>query len=256
MPKENKGKKYKYYIENLDTTISTKYDVPSEILIVNEKIPVIPSYMIIVGTGGSGKTLLICNLAHMFKKVFKGRIVIFSGTANKTLLELEKSLGADMYYSILKKDGTDRIQEIIDFQTLQKKNGNKIKNILIILDDYVNDKIMNKPRSSLTTCYSQGRHANITIITGTQKYTKLPTIVRSETDYTMLFPTDDITELKSIVDGNCMWLQPQEFERLFIETTKEPHSFLFLDKKQKVMRKNFGNIVNSKDPIDIKEKNN
>ena len=67
-------------------------------------------------------------------------------------------MGASLYTSFLDENGIDRIDKILEFQFQQKLRGEKLKHILILLDDCANSKIFDKRKSSLSILF-KGREA-------------------------------------------------------------------------------------------------
>src|SRR5689334_5902580 len=134
----------KFYNPDLDLGIDTTHDYPEDIVLVHENLPIFPSYSVCIAPPKSGKTLMTVNFIHKVKKVFKGRIVIFTGNMCKTLFKLEETCGAKIFTSLYDSEGNDRLQKIIDFQFKRKKNGEKLEQILIVLDDFANNKLFSK----------------------------------------------------------------------------------------------------------------
>ena len=55
----------------IDLEIKTGYNVNSKFIKISPNLPKCPFYMSIIGGKGSGKTLLIANIVHKYKKVFE-----------------------------------------------------------------------------------------------------------------------------------------------------------------------------------------
>lgn len=114
--------KGKYYKEDLDTTISTKYDRPDKIIEINEKLPLFPSYSVVVAESTSGKTLTIINLLWMICHAFGNgdRIFFFTNNACKTVVDNIEKMSGNLYTSLYDTNGASRLQKIIDFQMERK----------------------------------------------------------------------------------------------------------------------------------------
>ena len=126
-----------------------------------------------------------------------------------------------------------------------KRNGEKLEQILIVLDDFANNKLFSKRKSSLVTIFTEGRHNNISIWLNAQKCSMLQPIVRDNSMYKFFF-SSTVKERKKIIEENSNWLSDEEFAKLFDTVTKKKHDFLMIDLEKMVMRKNFGEIVSSK----------
>jgi hypothetical protein len=57
--------------------IDTRYLVRPREIIIHKNLPKCPFYLTLIGGKGSGKTLLIVNVVHKFKKVFKKSKLLF-----------------------------------------------------------------------------------------------------------------------------------------------------------------------------------
>lgn len=77
--------KQKYLKPDLDTSISTKYDYSEKTYEVNEKLPIFPSYSVIVAPPKSGKTLMAMNLLRMVKMYLKNKLLFLLEITAKPL---------------------------------------------------------------------------------------------------------------------------------------------------------------------------
>ena len=65
-------------MKQINLKISTKYDRPDRVTEIHPNLPVSPNYSIVVGAGSSGKTLMLVNLLHKIKSVFRNNFVVFT----------------------------------------------------------------------------------------------------------------------------------------------------------------------------------
>lgn len=163
----------------IDLRIKTKYDKPDKVIEIHKNLPVFPSYSIVVGAGNSGKTLMLVNLLHKIKKVFRNNFIIFTHSQSNTMEQCCEKLGGVIYNSLEDEYGNDRIEQLMKYQTEQKKKKFKLRQVLIILDDFACDSVFNKRGSSVSSLYYRGRHCAISIICTTQYYKRLPKDIRS-----------------------------------------------------------------------------
>ena len=132
--------------------------------------------LVIISKRNSGKTVLIKNLILNICNNFQyNAIFLFSETG---YLEKQEWAYVDEFYNTDQID--DKQGKIIDYQKkeLEKRGKNKLKSIIIILDDI---KINSKNSTNLNMVFSLGRHLNLLIIISTQ-YSKsflLNPIIRS-----------------------------------------------------------------------------
>lgn len=227
----------------IDLKIKTKYDVPDKTFNLHPNFQIFPSYGIMCGIGASGKTLLACNICHSHKKYFKNNIYILSNTINDTLIKLCDDLDATLLHDIYDEDGKDIILELIKYQQKLRKYGEKVEPILIILDDFIDSNIFNKKRSSILSLFTRGRHANISVLVLSQRYRLIPASIRDLSMYKYFFKPMNSKEKKAIVEENCGWLSPEEFEKIFDEITSVKYNFLLCDHKKYRLLKNFDEVI-------------
>ena len=80
--------------KKVDLKIKTSYNVNSKFIKISPNLPKCPFYMSVVGGKGSGKTLLIANIVHKYKKVFEeGNVFIFTNSFVPTLYKLQETRG-------------------------------------------------------------------------------------------------------------------------------------------------------------------
>ena len=161
------------------------------------------------------------------KPVFKKRIVIFTQNLCNTLWKNAEKLGASLYTSFLDENGIDRIDKILEFQFQQKLRGEKLKHILIVLDDCANSKIFDKRKSSLSKLFTEGRHYNITTWINLQKPTQINPIVRDNAMYKIYFKSTP-RDTERIIKEDSFWMTEEEFEKVLRDATRKNHDFFHL----------------------------
>jgi hypothetical protein len=230
----------KYYIPDLDTTIKD-LTVKFKPIIVNEKLPSLPTNILIYARSGQGKTCVIINLLNFYKKVFKNRIIVISKTRDQSLLSLEKKYGAIILHNLFNEAGENVIQNLIDHQQELKGNGEKLKPYICILEDWITDKTLNQKRNIYDTLFSQGRHSNITTIITSQQYTAIPAGIRRMAWVDIVFKISNQAEKKLMINELCsaVDLNENEFEKIYNNCVKEPHSFLYIDRGNAKWSKKF-----------------
>src|SRR5690348_15251215 len=101
--------------DDIDLRIKTKYDIPAKVTEIHPNLPVFPSYSIIVGAGNSGKSLMLVNLLHLTKKVFKNNFIVFSHSDCETMGVCCQKLGGVIYDDIYDNEGNDRILSLMEY---------------------------------------------------------------------------------------------------------------------------------------------
>ena len=204
---------------------------------LHPNLATVPFNMIMVAKSGGGKTNLIVNICRMYNKIFKNRVLVFTKSRNGTLHSLEKSIGTNIF-----NENDNVIERTMAFQKSQKEQGKKLKNILVILDDWITDKSLNTRRNIYDKLFSMGRHANISVIITTQQYTLLPATIRRLAWYCCLFKISNTAERKIMISEmcNCIDKNETEFEQIYNDATAEPYSFLFINAKNNKFTTRFG----------------
>ena len=103
----------------------------------------------------------------------------------------------------------------------------KLFSILLIFDDVADNKaIHNNP--SLNSCFTRGRHSQISTILSTQKYNAVSTIIRTNMDSMYLFRLRNANDLSAIVDELSALLDKKILLEIYMKATQERFSFLFI----------------------------
>ena len=152
-------------------------------------------------------------------------------------------LGGAIYDSIEDENGVDRIHQVMEYQKKQKRLGFILRPVMIILDDYADSDVFDRRNSSVASVYYRGRHNNISIITTSQYYKRLPKPLRSLSHYKILFRPMDSIELVGIAEENHLFLSQEKFIELMNRITREPFAFLFIDSKKLRFLRNFEEVV-------------
>ena len=201
----------------------------------------------VVGQGKSGKTLMLVNLIRHYKRVFKERIIVFTSSFSRTLFQLEEDLGAKIFNTIENDDGINRLEALLKFQKDRKMSDEKLKPILLVLDDFCDNKMFSARKSVLTKIFSQGRHYGISIIITAQAIAMIPLSIRKLSQYNMFYRPMNTKERDVIVEENCGWLPEKEFEKLLMDITGTKYNFLLVDLNEMRMLKNFDEVVSRKE---------
>ena len=184
--------------------------------------------MLICGNSGSGKTNLLYHMLiepllyfdeiHLYAKNLDQEK--YQNLMNK-MNEMSRTVGYDIM-----NVSNDRIIQIndIDYEDNQK---------LVIFDDYVCEK----NQRQIVDYFIQGRHKNCSVIYLSQSFNKTPRDIRLNCSHYCIY------EFPSSRERNMISSELGVDKEKFKKATKEPYSFLYVDKPKKKIKNNFyGNI--------------
>ena len=215
----------------------------------------IPMRLLIVGKSQlSGKTNLILNLLlrnEFYRNKYDGEN-IFLVTNNKLdnklkILRKEKDIPDENVMAFDEEDLEDLYEQLEDEFLDDVENKKKPSNKLIIFDDVAySGGLKNKTAGVISKIVMNGRHANISSIFTTQKFSLVQTGVRSNVTGAILFNTSQ-KELELIADDYNYLENKKEFIKIFRKTTEKKNSFMVVnftnDKPSMYMDSEFKPIV-------------
>lgn len=212
---------------------------------VDPRLFKVPFNLICYGKSASGKTNFLLNLIEPYKKIFKGRFVVFTASIDNTWQKpLEETNG--ILYRSLYSENTKKniIEEIMKFQKKElDENGQKnLKNVLIILDDFLDDPIMAKRSSVITKLFRCARHYGISIILTSQGYTSIQKSIRCLSWNDIIFhPSAPELEQMAIEKCGMINVNKDQFKEIIRNITEEPYSFAKLDNRKFKIYKRLSN---------------
>jgi len=197
----------------------------------------IPMRLLIVGKSQlSGKTNLILNLLlrnEFYRNKYDGQN-IFLVTNNKLdnklkILRKEKDIGDENVMEFDEEDLEDLYEQLEDEFLQDVADKKKPSNKLIIFDDVAySGGLKNKTAGIISKIVMNGRHANISSIFTTQKFSLVQTGVRSNTTGAILFNTSQ-KELELIADDYNYLESKKDFIKIFRKTTEKKNSFMVVN---------------------------
>jgi len=204
--------------------------------------------MIISGTTGSGKSVLICNLLGK-KSMLKGyfeKIFIWSLSPCPVLEETLKIKKSHIFH----EDNPNVLLEILEKQKeiIENMGFKQAPRILLICDDCAQSKTFLK-HPVLTELAFAGTHSKVAVWLTTQSYVQIPRHVRINAHYLILMHGLRKSEIDRFSDEfESPYLTKREFETMVRYATKDPYSFLFVNNKHKdkadQFRIGFDKIIN------------
>ena len=205
-----------------------------------EHVSKLPTRSVINAASGSGKTVLIQNLILDIYKGCFSRIYIFSPSIDidDTWLPVKKYISEELtvtedeqiYYQDFDGEAVQTIlttqKKVIDHQKKDPKTK-KLFSILLIFDDVADNKaIHNNP--ALNSCFTRGRHSQISTILSTQKYNAVSTIIRTNMDSMYLFRLRNANDLQAVMDELSALLDKKILLEVYMKATEQRYSFLFI----------------------------
>jgi hypothetical protein len=197
----------------------------------------LPFRACIVAPSGSGKTNFLLN---MLEKFCQG-----AGTfASITIITRNKD---EPLYNWLEKE-CDQIEIKEGLSSLpQLDKFDKEVNHLVVLDDLVLEKDLSRVEQYYIRC----RKKNVSIIFISQKYHKIPQIIRGNCSYMILLKIGGKREINLILSDYGLGVSKEQLFNMYNYATQEKFSPLLIDIEANVddgkFRRAFTEILNPKD---------
>lgn len=190
---------------------------------------------IISGMKGSGKSTLLLNLLKRKSSPYYrwfDNIILFSPTANKDhkFEKLVKELDAEgKVFTELDEESLEKALKLIeDFnESFDEKEEKRKPHNLIIMDDCIHMMGSSQSKSLLNELFTTSRHKKASLWVCTQKYNKLPTLLRTNTDCISYFRNNNKADFKTLEDD--LNIDPKLLEQVYEFATAEPNSFLHIN---------------------------
>ena len=186
----------------------------------------------------SGKTSVIMNLLlnpqFGYEKMFDGDdiyIITNNKLDNKLKMLMDKLDIPEGNHMEFDEDMLKILYEDIEEEFMEDVGeGSKPKNKLMIIDDvaYSGGLKNYSKRNIIDRLVCNGRHALISTIFTSQKYSQTSTCLRTNISGAILFGTN-AKEVDLIADDMSYYEKKKDFIKMFRETTKIPRSFLVVN---------------------------
>ena len=194
---------------------------------IESYMPDKPFRMLICGNSGSGKTN---TLYHMLMKplVHYDEVHLYAKNLEQEkyrhMIETMNDLSENVGYDIIHYDN----DEIIPVDSLDSDNQK-----IVIFDDF----ICKKNQKPLIDYFIQGRHKNCSVIYLSQSFYSTPKDIRLNCSHFIVYDFP-IKKERDMISRELNVTKNQ-----YENATKNPYSFLYVDKPKKIVKKNFyGNI--------------
>ena len=185
--------------------------------------------MLICGNSGSGKTNLLFHML-MNPLLYYDEIYLFARNLEqdkyKKLMQKMREMSHKLGYEILSVSN----DEIIPVTEMDYEDNQKI----VIFDDYVCDK----NQRQIVDYFIQGRHKNCSVIYLSQSFYKTPKDIRLNCSHYCLY------EFPSSKESGRITAELGVDKNVYKEATRQPFSFLYVDKPKKTIARNFNDYIN------------
>ena len=122
---------------------------------------------------------------------------------------------------------------------MKRNKLNKLFQILIVIDDFADDRRLVRNSQLLRSLYIRGRHLAISTITSTQVYNAISPIIRKNATNLYVFKLRNYKDLEALLEELSALSDKQTILEIYKIATDEPHSFLFVDLTAKSVRDMF-----------------
>ena len=203
----------------------------------NEKWPYIPDHpyrILIIGGSGSGKTNTLFNLIK--KQDYHD--------VNDKIYLYARDLNEPKYQFLIKKREDAGIKHVNNpnafiecsntmddvYENINDYNPIRKRKKLIVFDDMIADIMTNKRfQAIIKELFIRCRKLNISLVFITQSYFSVPKDARLNTTHYFIMKINNRIELKNIATDYSSDIDYQDFNKMYIECTKEPYNFLTID---------------------------
>ena len=127
--------------------------------------------------------------------------------------------------------------KVIEYQ--KKTKMNKLFSCLLIIDDFAEDRVFMKYSKVLHGLYTKSRHFGLSVITASQKYNALATIVRLNTSSLYIFKLKNTKEIDTFIEEQSALIDRKTLYEIYKIATEEPYSFLFVKLRESDVNKIF-----------------
>ena len=202
------------------------YDVDGDMVTnYRQKYPFMPDQnfrMLICGPSGSGKTNLLLDM--IFRLLYFDKVYLYAKNLDQSkyqfLLRKFDSINEEAGYEVI-SISPDEILPVSELEDDSQK--------IIIFDDFVCEKNQNP----LIEYFIGGRHKNCSVVYLSQSYYKTPKDIRINCSHFCIFEFPSNNEISMF----CREVNVDKNQ--YEAATREPYSFLYIDKPKKRVLKNF-----------------
>ena len=108
------------------------------------------------------------------------------------------------------------------------KTQKKLFQILIVVDDFADDISLSRSSKLLHSLYTRGRHACISTIVATQKFTAISPIIRVNAVELYVYRLRSGQDLDTLINEVSALIDKKTLLNIYKQCTAEPYSFLYI----------------------------
>ena len=201
----------------------------------NKKWPFIldhPYRILIIGGAGSGKTNTLLNLIKEQSDIDKIYLYAKDLSEPKSEFLIKKREDAGMKHlndSNAFIECSNAMNDV--YENIHEYNPNRQRKILIVFGDMIAEIMTNKKfQAIIKELFIGCRKLNTSLLFITQSYFSVPKVVRLKSNHYLIMKINNRIELQKIAIIQSADIDYKDFIKIYRECTKEPFSFLTIDK--------------------------
>lgn len=159
----------------------------------------VPFRGLLIGSSGSGKTNLFCNILEQFRDTFN-HLYVYTQAPEPLYDFLNSQLDSDVFTI---KYG---LQAYRDF-----KEADFYGQSLVIFDDMVNEK----DQSCINNLYIRGRKIGVSMLYLTQSYFEVPKMIRLQCQYVFVVKVSGVRDLRLILSEYALTATKSQLQNMY-----------------------------------------
>ena len=190
-----------------------------------------PYRVLIVGSFGSGKTNALLNLINNQSDIDK--IYLYAEDPYETKYQFlinKREITGLKHFNDPKAfiEYSNDMQDV--YKNIDEYNTDKERKILIVFDDMIADMINNKKLNSIVTdLFIRAKKLNISLVSITQSYFKVPKGARLNSTHFFIMKFPNKRKLEQIALNHLSDISSKDFIKIYKKCTAESYSFLVND---------------------------
>lgn len=202
-----------------------------------------PNKVLLCGSTGTGKSVVLHNILEKMYKNFYDKLYFFSVNSNYeednlTLAERNPKTSVELIDTDYIEKITKIWNDIYEDQNIRKNKKRKLKKYCFVFDDLITNKKFMKSKA-VADLYIMGRKYNCQIFSLTQKYKAVPLLHRLNTQNLIIFNDQGPNEVKKLAEEMSSGAYGYKFiQNIFSNTlSKIPYSFLHIDRTKPINKR-------------------
>lgn len=197
----------------------------------SKMIPKPPFTMLICAPIGQGKSSMVYSMLNKWYGKYFDELVVYNGTkdSNDAWLNLPPK-EVILLNDWDEADFFEYVRVLEDSQLKRVQDNKPVKNVCIVFDDMVTDRIFSRGRSTaLDQFIIKIRHIPASIIMTTQSYKLISTTSRRNMTHLAILPVNE-DEINKIAEEHSGLMGKEEFIKMYKQVvTKKERNYLVID---------------------------